>query len=133
MSEEPVVGFSTRWHRQSADLPDGVQPDVVLDCGWGRIVFGQTFTSADRLTSALRRIDNANASAAIEEQRDNLLMHAPIAAALLTGPDHVFQLANPMYRELAGRDVTGKSFRESFPELHDGETEQRLDRVYRTG
>ena len=32
-----------------------------------------------------------------EEERDNLLLKAPVATALLTGPDHVFQLANPLY------------------------------------
>lgn len=34
---------------------DAMANDVILDLGWGRLVFGQTFASADNLVEALRR------------------------------------------------------------------------------
>ncbi|HEU0035484.1 MAG TPA: ATP-binding protein [Kofleriaceae bacterium] len=87
----------------------------------------------EQVTATLRRIDKATARDAMRIQRDNLLMHAPVATALLAGPDHVFQLANPLYCELVGRDPTGKSYREAFPELAGTELPGLLDHVYRTG
>jgi signal transduction histidine kinase/CheY-like chemotaxis protein len=86
-----------------------------------------------QIASTLRRIDNANASIAIERDRDNLLAQAPVAIALMTGPEHVYQLANVHYRELVGRDPVGKSFREAFPELRDSKVSALFDRAFETG
>ncbi|MCM5682948.1 ATP-binding protein [Schlegelella sp. S2-27] len=69
-----------------------------------------------------------------EHERNNLLMRAPVAAALLTGHDHVFRLANPLYCQMVGRaDLVGRSFREAFPELAGAELPKVLDRVFETG
>ena len=47
-----------------------------------------------------------------------LFAHAPVAIAVLRGPDHVYELANDHYHELVGgRDVVGKPIREALPEL----------------
>jgi PAS domain S-box-containing protein len=65
-------------------------------------------------------------------QRDSMLLNAPVAAALLTGPDFIFRLANRSYCELVGRSgLDGKSFLEVFPELRDSETQHLLEQVYR--
>jgi signal transduction histidine kinase len=88
---------------------------------------------AEQVAAAMRRIDNAIVSRATQRQRDDLLMHAPVATALMTGPSHVFQLANPLYRRLVGRDPTGRPFAEALPELADTPLHAILDRVYRTG
>ena len=71
-----------------------------------------------------RRCVKARARA-IEQQHaqrlTQLFTHAPVAIAVLRGPDHVYELANPRYRELVGgRDVVGKPIREALPEL-DGQ------------
>ncbi|HZH03953.1 MAG TPA: PAS domain S-box protein [Myxococcaceae bacterium] len=48
----------------------------------------------------------------------SLLMQAPAAIAITRGPDFVFELANPLYEEVAGRPVTlGKPLREVLPEV----------------
>jgi signal transduction histidine kinase/CheY-like chemotaxis protein len=88
---------------------------------------------AEQVAAALGRIESVSASRAAERQRDELLMHAPVAAALLAGPDHVFQLANAPYQRLVGRDPTGQSFAEAFPELAGTPTRTILDRIYQTG
>lgn len=59
---------------------------------------------------------------------------APGFITMMSGPDHVFQLANASYRQLlGGRDLTGKTVREAVPEAADQGFIGLLDRVYRTG
>jgi len=66
-------------------------------------------------------------------QRDRMLLNAPVAAALLTGPDFVFRLANRSYCELVGRSkLEGRRFLDAFPELRDSETQHLLEQVYRS-
>jgi PAS domain S-box-containing protein len=67
-------------------------------------------------------------------QRDSMLLNAPVAAALLTGPDLIFRLANRSYCELVGRSgLEGKAFLQVFPELRDSEPLHLLEQVYRSG
>ena len=67
-------------------------------------------------------------------QRDRMLLNAPVAAALLTGPDFIFRLANRSYCELVGRSgLEGKAFLQVFPELRDSEPLHLLEQVYRSG
>ncbi len=113
--------------------------DLALVVGLSpRLPFDERYRSyllqtAEQLAAALGRIDSASASRAAERQRDDLLMHAPVAAAMMTGPTHVFQLVNPPYRRLVGRDPTGLPFRQAFPELAATENVTILDRAYRSG
>ena len=111
------------------ELVFGLSPRLPFDDGY-RSFIAQI---GKQLVSTLRRIDNANASAAIERRRDNLLMQAPVATALMTGPEHFFQLANARFCKIAGRDPVGKTFRDAFPELGDSGLRELLDRVFETG
>jgi len=83
--------FSTRWHRLSDDLPDGVRPDVVLDCGWGRIVFGQTFTDPEALRSALREEAGGHRDICIYPREPHVLV-AQAPAELFLDPSHTYRL-----------------------------------------
>jgi PAS domain S-box-containing protein len=59
---------------------------------------------------------------------------APGATAVLRGPDHVFDIANPAYLELVGKqDILGKSVREALPEVVAQGFTDLLDQVYGTG
>ena len=63
-----------------------------------------------------------------------LLQQAPVAIALLTGPEHRFQIANPHYLRLADRDdVIGRRWDEVFPELLDGPLPAILRDAYESG
>ena len=63
-----------------------------------------------------------------------LFEQAPAAMALLRGPTHVFELANPAYLELVNhRDVIGKPLREALPEVVGQGFLDLLDEVQRTG
>lgn len=68
-----------------------------------------------------------------EVERRDLLMQAPVATALLFGPQHKFQLANPLYEEMVGRKVVGKTYLEAFPELAGTPIVAILDRSYHQG
>jgi PAS domain S-box-containing protein len=67
-------------------------------------------------------------------QRDAMLLNAPVAAALLTGPELRFRLANRRFCDLAGGgELEGKRFAEAFPLLRAGGLEDALQQVFQTG
>jgi len=101
VTDDPApAGFSTRWHRLSSDLPEGVRGDVVLECGWGRIVFGQTFTSAERLRAALRGEESGQRDICIYPREPHVLV-AQAPSELFLDPSHTYRLDLQAYR--AGR------------------------------
>ncbi len=64
----------------------------------------------------------------------NLFMQAPAFITVLKGPQHLFEMANPLYLQLVGhRDLLGKTVREAFPEIEGQGFLEVLDEVYRTG
>ena len=73
----------------------------------------------------------------LESERNRLLemfMQAPGFVAVLSGPDHVFQMHNAAYAQLIGhRQITGKSIREALPEVAGQGFFEFLDSVYATG
>lgn len=74
----------------------------------------------------------------ILEERQNfyqLLMDAPAVIAVLSGPDHTFELANKMYMDTIGpdRDIIGKPIKEALPELETQGIYKLLDEVYTSG
>lgn len=64
----------------------------------------------------------------------NLFAQAPGAVAILRGPSHLIEIANPAYEQLVGRSgIAGKTVAEALPEVvHQGFLEL-LDRVFETG
>jgi signal transduction histidine kinase/CheY-like chemotaxis protein len=80
------------------------------------------------LRSRVHDIETAHAS-----RMRLILEQAPAAIALLRGPDHVFELANPRYLSLVGRrGILHKPVREALPELAGQGIYELLDQVYRT-
>jgi signal transduction histidine kinase len=65
---------------------------------------------------------------------DNLLMQAPALICILRGPEHQFELVNPLYAQLfPRRDLMRKTVREALPEMERQPYVDILDGVYRTG
>ena len=83
---------------------------------------------AQLLKSRARAIERRHA-----QRMTSLLTHAPVAIAILRGPDHVYELANGRYVELVGREVVGKPIREALPELAGQGIYELLDRVRHNG
>jgi signal transduction histidine kinase len=64
----------------------------------------------------------------------SLFMQAPALICVLRGPDHVFDLVNPLYQGLfPTRDLMGKPIREALPELEGQGFFELIDRVFMTG
>jgi signal transduction histidine kinase len=63
-----------------------------------------------------------------------LFAHAPVAIAVLRGPDHVYELANERYLTfVGGRALVGASIRDALPELAGQGIYELLDAVWQTG
>jgi signal transduction histidine kinase len=76
----------------------------------------------------------AEAEAAESRLRD-VFDQAPVAVAVMSGPDHVYTVVSPRYAESpgAGRRLLGRTVREAFPEVEGTGYFETLDRVYETG
>jgi PAS domain S-box-containing protein len=89
---------------------------------------------AERIGFGLGRVETFRARALAENERNNLLLQAPIATSIVTGPEHVFRLANDSYLRMVGRrDLLGKPFIEAFPEIRGTDLPKILDEVYHSG
>src|SRR5947209_2891316 len=69
-------------------------------------------------------------------QVTSLLMQAPAAIAVLQGPDHVFELVNPLYEQMVGRraeDLLGRPGQVVLHRVTDGKMWRIFDRMYETG
>ena len=86
---------------------------------------------------AARTQDARAARAATERQRrqlEDLFMRAPAAICILSGPELVYELANPGYQQLfPGRRLLGLPLLQALPELEDQPIMAILHGVYDTG
>jgi signal transduction histidine kinase/CheY-like chemotaxis protein len=115
--------------RGTDTLVFGVSPRLAFDAAYATFL-GQIVEQIDLAAS---RLEIFRVRAVVEGERRNLLLQAPFATALLTGPRHLFELANPRYREMVGRDVIGKEYLDAFPEIAGTPLAAIVDRVYREG
>ena len=104
------------------------------DSGHNMPVFDET----GRLTCVMHRIDGVgditrrHVWQRVHQRDEELFQAAPLAIALLHGPDHVFGLSNAEHRKLMGDlDVVGKSATEALPRWAADALLPELDRVRR--
>ena len=144
---DAVVGTGeATWHEdQYVPLP---RHGRVEDTYW-TYSYGPAYDDAGRVAGVLvvtqettarvlaeRERQAREAAAAAERARLRaLIRQAPVPMALLEGPEHRYALVNDAYREVSGggRDITGLTIREAFPEVAGQDIYERLDRVYATG
>lgn len=97
------------------------------------------FSTRELLVRVQARLEIARLRAEAEAARQrlhDLFMQAPALICLLRGPEHVFELANPRYQRIVGRqesDLIGKPIREALPELEGQGFFELLDQVYASG
>jgi PAS domain S-box-containing protein len=77
----------------------------------------------------------AEANLQLERQKLKALFNeAPAFVAVLSGPEHIYTLANPRYMQLIGnREIMGKPVRVALPELEGSGIFELLDEVYKSG
>lgn len=93
----------------------------------------------NELTKANEELDRIirKQSGTLVKERQTLyevLMQLPATVAVLKGPNHVFEMANPPF--LAGfinKDIIGKTVREVLPSLEGQGFFELVEKVYRTG
>jgi PAS domain S-box-containing protein len=81
-------------------------------------------------------LDHANTALRASEARlRDLFEQAPVAVAVLNGPEHIYTIVSPVYAGTPGngRQLLGRSLVQAFPELVDQEIPKVMDEVYRTG
>ncbi len=89
------------------------------------------------LVTCAETTDQVLAERKLKSEREKfvrLFDQAPTFLALLRGPEHVFEMANPGYLNLVGhRPVVGRTVAEALPEAVAQGYLVLLDEVYRTG
>ncbi|HEX4565862.1 MAG TPA: ATP-binding protein, partial [Vicinamibacterales bacterium] len=87
-----------------------------------------------RIETQLLRASIRAADSLRRRQLADIFRQAPAAIAILRGPEHVYEHANPAYLALTGnRPVVGLPFRDARPELAGQGIYELLDVVYATG
>jgi len=86
-------------------------------------------------TETTQEVRSRAALKAEQDRLRELFKQAPGFMAMLSGRDHVFELANDAYLQLVGhrRDILGKPVRDVLPELEGQGFFELLDDVYTTG
>jgi GNAT-family acetyltransferase (TIGR03103 family) len=84
--------LSTRsWDERPAHLTDGLAADVALECGWGRLLFGQTFASHDDLLAAVSREEPGRRDICMYVREPHVVVsRAP--QELFIDPSHTYRL-----------------------------------------
>jgi signal transduction histidine kinase/CheY-like chemotaxis protein len=108
----------------------GISPRLALDAAYREFID----QIVEQIDLAAARLDSLRVHSVIESERKNLLLQAPVATALLTGPRQIVALANSLYKDIIGdRDVVGRPYLEAFPEVAGTSFAAVLDHVYQTG
>jgi PAS domain S-box-containing protein len=98
---------------------------------------GTLVTCSETTQRKRLEIERASLIKELEQKRaqlTDLFQQAPAFFAVVRGPEHIFELTNPLYQELIGqRRVIGKAAREALPEADEQGFLALLDRVYQTG
>ena len=81
-------------------------------------------------TSHVRAVEQATTEL---QKLGRLFQDAPVFIAVVAGRDYRFELANPAYKRMVGREVIGRTVAEAFPEVIQQGYVQILDSVFNTG
>src|SRR5690606_16079467 len=108
---------------QEAGTP--VKQNFALDCGWGRLLFAQTFKSASELTEALRAEDPDRRDIAFYV-RDPHVVLAGAAQDLFLDPSHTYRLDLTTYRPAPRHQRRSSFVVRRLTSLEDAESVNRI-------
>lgn len=119
-------------------LVAGLSPRIPCDHHYVEFieqVARETAAALDRIGREEREREMERAAARAErETLERVFELAPSFLAVLRGPEHRFELANPAYYQLVGhRELIGRTVKEALPEVASQGFFELLDRVYATG
>jgi PAS domain S-box-containing protein len=118
------VHITSRYTDNVLDIMPEVDAYPTVDGGVA--VFWRDVSARARTEAALR---------ASEQRLRDVFEQAPVAVAVLTGPEHIYTSVSPMYAKTPGRgrELLGLSVRDAFPEVVGLGYIEAMDEVYRTG
>ncbi len=94
----PAPALTSRsWRQPSQHQLEGMETDVVLDMGWGRLVFGQTFPDLRRILDVLRAEETERRDICIYP-RDPQVLVGLAPDELFIDPSFIFRLQLWRYR-----------------------------------
>ncbi len=125
-------------------LGPGVREDAAFTFSYAPVrddagaVAGVLVTVAETTARVRAEADRLALLAALDAERATLraiVLNMPAPLSLLVGPEHRFVLVNDAYKRVSGggRDVTGLTPPEAFPELAGSGIYELFDQVYTTG
>jgi GNAT-family acetyltransferase (TIGR03103 family) len=85
-------GLSTRsWGSPPSHLAEGMSTNVALECGWGRLLFGQTFTDHEELLTEIAKEEPGRRDICLYVREPHVLVsRAP--QELFIDPSHTYRL-----------------------------------------
>ncbi|ABM13089.1 MULTISPECIES: N-acetylglutaminylglutamine synthetase [Mycolicibacterium] len=107
------------------DMVDAMRDDVVLELGWGRLIFGQTFADPEKLADVLREEAQGRRDICIYAREPHVLV-ARAPAELFIDPSHTYRLRFPDDEDHAAPPMTGFSVRT----LRSRADADEMNRVY---
>jgi PAS domain S-box-containing protein len=144
-----------RWHVRrdgTRFYADGVlvplRDEAGTHVGFAKIIRDATAEklAAERLAESEQLLDDSRREAEAERERllrelqaasermRDIFHRAPAIMCVMSGPEHVIEMANQRYLELAGgRPLAHRPVRVALPELEGQGFVEVLDRVYRSG
>jgi PAS domain S-box-containing protein len=90
----------------------------------GAVLLWHDVTEQDRLLAENR---------SQREFLERLMEAAPVGIAVVRGPDHRYEYANPCYQAIPGMQVAGRTIAEVFPPVAAQRVVELVEQVYRTG
>jgi signal transduction histidine kinase len=139
-----TLGEAT-WHEDQflPILREGRLEDVYWTYGYSPVrdsegtIRGTLVTCSETTGRVIAELRLRESEERLRTERERLLklfQQAPAFVAVLRGPDHVFEIANPLYLELIGsrENIIGKRLSEAVPEAIEQGYLGILDNVYRT-
>ena len=114
------------WNPGQGEGSDQAQPDenAVVHCGWGRLLFGHTFETAEALTEAIRQEAPDERDIAVYLTDPHVLL-AQAPEALFLDPSHTYRLDFQHYRPRRDR-VPGVYVRR----VRSGDDAAAVNRIY---
>jgi signal transduction histidine kinase len=123
-----------------AEVVQGEEVPVGQERRYFDFIYAPRFDESGRVdgvialgTDITQQVRDSRSAEASRKELHDFFMQAPAPMCVLTGPEHVFTIANSFYTDLIGRDPVGRSVRDVFSEQKSGPFIEILDAVYRTG
>ncbi len=111
------------WGAPSQSVQQKGATDTSVDCGWGRLVFGQTFADPARLAEVLQEEGPRQRDIAFYVRETHLVL-ASAPQALFLDPSHTFRLGL-LEADIGDLETEGMHIRPAVPE-----DEQAINTIY---